>query len=310
MTTEGHVTLDPGRLGDGRRPGRMIRSTIRRSRVTRSVVKSEPVQRQIRTGRALAVVRGRARFLAHQLGGSRTERYELRNGGLQVHIRHRTGDVAILNKIFARDEALNSYEPPLEVAAALAAARAPRILDIGANIGLFGVFALGRWPDAEITSYEPEPANRHVLSRTVDANAAGRRWTVVGAAVSNARGVMSFVPGLGAEAHMAGTGEAGTLTVPTVDLFEQQGDGVDLVKIDCEGGEWAILADPRLATLKAGAIRLEWHTLHCPEQDARALAMRLLRARGFTRIVDADHQHDRNGVLWAWRDAEQGPEAR
>jgi hypothetical protein len=54
--------------------------------------------------------------------------------------------------------------------------------------------------------------------------------------------------------------------------------------------------------MKAGIIRLEWHSIHCPQPDARAEAMRLLRAAGFSRIVDADHEHDRNGVLWAWRE--------
>jgi FkbM family methyltransferase len=217
-----------------------------------------------------------------------------------VYVRHRSGDVAILNKIFARDAATNSYEPPAEIAAALGSA--PRILDVGANIGLFGVFALGRWPGAQVTSYEPDHCNQRVLRQTVAANEVGGRWAVVSAAVSNAPGELSFVPGLGAMAHIAGSGEDGTITVPTVDLFDQQGDGVDLIKMDIEGGEWAILADPRLASLKATAIRLEWHTIHCPQADARAEAIRLLRAGGFTRLVDADRGHDRNGVLWAWRD--------
>jgi hypothetical protein len=78
--------------------------------------------------------------------------------------------------------------------------------------------------------------------------------------------------------------------------------------MDVEGGEWAILADPRLATLKATAIRLEWHTMLCPQPDAHAEAIRLLRAGGYTRIVDADYESRRNGVLWAWRDASPAPE--
>lgn len=305
MSPNGNVTLQPSRAtpsSAGAIGGRLIRVAIHRSGIVRSVVASGPVQRPIKVGRALTVVRGRTRFVAQQLGGRRTARYELRECGLAVHLRPRTGDIAILNKIFAREAARSSYEPPAEIAAALGAARAPKILDVGANIGLFGVFALSRWPDAQITAYEPEPSNRRVLCQTVAANGLGRRWTVVGAAVSNTPGQLRFVPGLGAEAHIATTGEARTITVPTVDLFTQDGDGVDLIKMDIEGGEWAILTDPRLATLAARAIRLEWHVLHCPEPDARAAAIRLLRAGGFTQIVDADHEHDRNGVLWAWRE--------
>lgn len=285
----------------GARTAQLIRSLMQRSPVVRTVVKSAPVQHQVRTGRALTIVRGRRRFLAHQIASNRTGRYELRDCGLTVHVRHRTGDVAILNKIFARDAARNSYEPPAAIAALLDAAT-PRILDVGANIGLFGVFARARWPLAEITAYEPDPSNQRVLRQTVAANDDDGRWNVVGVAVSNAPGELSFVPGLGAEAHIAHAGERETITVPTVDFFEQIGDGVDLVKLDIEGGEWAILADPRLATAPVRAIRLEWHRFHCPVPDARAEAIGLFQAAGFERIADADHEHEANGVLWAWRE--------
>ncbi|MGH2941882.1 MAG: FkbM family methyltransferase [Solirubrobacteraceae bacterium] len=278
---------------------------MRRSRIVRSVVKRPRVQHQIITWRALTVVRDRrGRFLALQLLGRRTGRYELRRSGLPFHVRHRTGDVAILNKIFARDRAMNSYEPPAEAAQAIG--QAPKILDVGANIGLFGVFALRCWPGAQITAFEPDPDNLRVLRRTVAANDAAGRWTVVPAAVTNAPTELRFVPGLRAEAHIAGARgahEDGTITVPAIDFFEQQGSGVDLVKMDVEGGEWAILADPRLAALKASAIRLEWHTMLCPRPDAHAEAIRLLRNGGYTRIVDADYEAERNGVLWAWREA-------
>jgi hypothetical protein len=117
---------------------------------------------------------------------------------------------------------------------------------------------------------------------------------------------LSFVPGLRAEAHIADEQEPGTLTVPAIDLYEQINGGVDLVKMDIEGGEWAILSDPRLADLKANVIRLEWHTMLCPQPDAHAEAIKLLRRGGFTRIVDADHELDVNGVLWAWREPASG----
>jgi FkbM family methyltransferase len=278
-----------------------IRGLIQRSSALRSVVKSAPVQHQIVTWRALTVLRGRPRFMALQLWGSRTGQYELRRSGLRFHIRHRTGDVAILNKIFTRKGADDSYAPPPEAAAAIGAAGPPKILDVGANIGLFGVFALDYWPGAQITAFEPDPDNLRILRRTVAANDVGARWKVVGRAISNATGELSFVPGLRAKAHIAGAQERGTLSVPTVDLYEQLGSGVDLIKMDIEGGEWAILSDERLSDLNTTAIRLEWHTLLCPHEDAHAEAIRLLRAGGFTRVLDGSLEHDRNGVLWAWR---------
>jgi FkbM family methyltransferase len=303
MTQNAHVIRKPRpAIAPGHGIGAAVRALIRRSRIVRALVKSAAVQHQVMTWRALTVVRGRPRFLAAQMWGRRVGRYELRRSGLKFHIRHHTGDVLILNKIFARRGIANSYAPPPEVAAAIGS-RAPTILDVGANIGLFGVFALDRWPGAQITAFEPDPDNLRVLRRTVDANDVGERWRVVESAVSNAPGELRFVPGLRAEAHLAGAGERGAITVPTVDLYERQGSGVDLVKMDIEGGEWAILADPRLSTLRTSVLRLEWHTLLCPHEDARSEAIRLLRAGGFTRVLDADREHDRNGVLWAWREA-------
>lgn len=283
-----------------------VRGLIQRSDSIRRFVKSGPVQHQIMTVRATTVVRGRLRFALRQVAGHGTHCYELRQSGMKFHLRHRTGDVAILNKIFARDRALSSYEPPSEVAAVLDAASAPRILDVGANIGLFGLYALTRWPGAEITAFEPDPENFRVLSRTVAANDTENRWSAVCAAASNAPGELRFAPGHGAKAHIAGAGDDGTISVTAIDFFDQQGSGVDLVKMDIEGGEWEILSDPRFATLNARAIRLEWHVLKCPEPDARAAAIGLLRAAGFTRIVDGDREHERNGVLWAWRGSPAG----
>ena len=281
--------------------GGVARALIRRSPLVRAVVKSEPVQLQVMTLRGMTVLRERGRFLASQLRGGGIGRYELRESGLKLHLRHRSGDVLILNKIFARHGEDDSYTPPAEVASAIGS-DSPRILDVGANIGLFGVFALGRWPGATITAFEPDPDNLRLLRRTVAANGVGDRWRVVEGAVSNAPGELSFVGGLRAEAHLAADDERPTVTVPAVDLYEYQGEGVDLIKMDIEGGEWAILSDPRLAQLRARVIRLEWHTMHCPQADARAEAIRLLRAGGYTRVLDASHEHDRNGVLWAWRE--------
>ncbi|MDA0166945.1 FkbM family methyltransferase [Solirubrobacter ginsenosidimutans] len=258
------------------------------------------------TWRAIRVVRGRGRFLALQLGSDRVGQYQLRHSGLRFHVRHKTGDVLILNKIFARADVANSYPPPQAVAAMIEANGAPKILDVGANIGMFGVFAFDTWPNAQVTAFEPDPDNLRILRKTVAANDVGDRWTVVDRAVSNAVGELEFVPGLRAEAHIAGADEQGAISVATVDLFDQVTEPVDLIKMDIEGGEWAILADKRLKELRTSALRLEWHTMLCPEADARAEAIRLLHEGGFTRVLDGSHEHDHNGVLWAWREPSSG----
>jgi FkbM family methyltransferase len=280
----------------------LIRAAIRRSAGLRMAVESRPVQWTIQTMRGASAVRPAPRFIANQCRSTHARRYRLRGSRLAVILRHRSRDVAILNEIFGGTGRLNCYAPPSEIAAWLDGLTSPRIMDLGANIGLFGLYAFGRWPTASLTAFEPDPNNAILLHRTIAANDLGRRWTVNSSACSNRAGTVSFVAGLLSESRMAETDEIGTMDVPMVDLFAEDHD-VHLMKIDIEGAEWPILADARMPDLKARAIVLEWHTGGCPETDPHAAAIRLLRAAGYSRTLDVGDLSARagNGVTWAWR---------
>jgi FkbM family methyltransferase len=307
---------------------RALRKAIDRVPALAAVVKSARVQHLVQTARGARVVREPLRFAMLQLVPSRAARYRLRASGLDVFLRHRTRDVHILNEIFGGTGGRNGYDPPEALAAAIDANPAPKVLDLGANIGLFGAYVLGRWPRAAIRSFEPDPTNLRLLTRTIAANELERRWSVADVAVANRAGEMSFAAGLFADSHLA-TSEAGrsahdasanascdgavapesptpavsaqTITVRTVDIFEQDHD-VDLMKMDIEGGEWSILTDARLSELRADVLVLEWHARGCPEPDARATTVRLLRDAGYSRLEEVESGHD-NGVLWAWRES-------
>ena len=116
-------------------------------RTIRSMTQTAPLQYVIGTGRAARVLSPRGRFLAGQIGTA-TRRYALADG--HVHIRHRSRDIAILNEIWSR----RSYSPPIEIGGTL------DVLDLGGNIGLFGLLAFTRWDVTRLRSYEPDPADR------------------------------------------------------------------------------------------------------------------------------------------------------
>ena len=217
-------------------------------------------------------------------------------------MRHRSRDVAILNEVFGGTGGINCYAPPPVIAALLDRADPPRILDLGANIGLFGLYVLGRWPTANLTGFEPDPDNAALLERTVRANNLEGRWHVHRLACSNRTGTVAFAGGLLSEARIAEPGETNTIDVPVVDLFGEDHD-VDLLKMDIEGAEWAILTDPRMSELNACSIVLEWHSRGCPERDPHAAVIRLLQAAGYANTLDVGDQlaHRGNGVMWAWR---------
>jgi FkbM family methyltransferase len=122
------------------------------------------------------------------------------------------------------------------------------ILDIGANVGSFALWAAARWPSSRIASFEPNPGTFELLSR----NTAG----VAGITIANA----ALFPGGNRRENFffryAGDGEAGLSSyagdtfVPGADGATCEVDVVDpstlpsaeIVKLDIEGGEAAVLA--------------------------------------------------------------------
>jgi FkbM family methyltransferase len=276
----------------------MARVVIRRSSTLRRTVKSPLAQWMVQTLRGSRAVRPAPRFTAGQLG-HRTAVYRLRDTGSAVVIRHRSRDVDILNEIFGGTGGINCYAPPPEVAQRLNNLRSPKIMDLGANIGLFGLYAFGLWPDARVLAYEPDPANAALLEQTIRLNNFEERWEVRRCACSNHAGVVPFAVGRYSESRIVVPGRSDTLSVPVVDLLAQD-HNVDLLKMDIEGSEWAILADPRFSHLAAGALVLEWHGGDCPEPDPHATAHRLLVAAGYRNVRDVGDIKG-CGVVWAWR---------
>jgi hypothetical protein len=88
--------------------------------------------------------------------------------------------------------------------------------------------------------------------------------------------------------------------VPAVDVFPFLED-VDLLKIDIEGAEWRLLADPRFASVPARAIALEYHPHDCPDADPGTLARRLLAEAGYQTLETEFDLPPGHGMLWAWR---------
>jgi FkbM family methyltransferase len=220
--------------------------------------------------------------------------YHTRRGAVPYFIRHGTRDVGIFSEIFIAGE----YDPPPAVLQQLAAlGRPPRILDLGANIGLFAAACRERWPGASVTTVEPDPENLELLRRTADDCDA---IEVVAACATNYDGSVRFVAGQFAESHVADA-EAleDTIEVPCVDAF-RLAQSADLVKIDIEGSEWEILADPRLASLSARAWVMEWHDKQCPHPDPRAAAHDALREAGFE-VLSEHRPVPSNGTIWALR---------
>jgi len=205
-------------------------------------------------------------------------------------IRHGTGDVVTLGEVF--------HERDYAVPDAVAALGPPAaILDLGANVGLFGLHAAALWPMAEVDAYEPDPANATVHRAVIAANAMEGRWRLVQAAAGAADVHERFASGgIALSSLQAG----GDIVVEVRDVLAAMA-AADLVKMDIEGGEWAILTDPRFVAAPPRSLVLEYHPGgQCPGPDPHtAIATILGRAQMTAREIW--RRDDGHGMLWAWR---------
>ena len=183
---------------------------------------------------------------------------------------------------------------------ALRDARGGTIVDIGANIGVFTLQALGR-SDVSVHAYEPHPRTAATLRRNVAANDRDGRVTVFEEAVGQARGscrLSADGPSLTSSLY-AEPGASGVIVscVGLDEVVERAGGAVSLIKIDAEGAEVDILTGASPEVLREiPALVLECHDWLVV--DATARAADVLRGAGFRVGVRA---HGRATLLSANR---------
>jgi FkbM family methyltransferase len=280
------------------------RKALGATRLVRRVTGWEPVGRVLALAACARAFTEPLRFAVAEL---RSEAgvcsYTLRDSRMTLMLRHRTGDVSVVAEIFAE----RVYEPPPQAAAAVdALRRPPRILDLGANVGMFGAFALGRWPGATVLAYEPDPENVAVHRLTCAANPSAS-WQLVEAAAATCDGERRLRGGRYAESALVVPGEDGfdaAVRVSAVDVMPRLA-GADIVKIDIEGGEWELLGDLRIGGTTALVLALEYHARHCPSADPKTAAREALSRIGYETIeVPLPGAVDGQGMLWGWRRAD------
>jgi FkbM family methyltransferase len=224
-----------------------------------------------------------------------TARYHLAGSDVVIYLRHGSVDLITLEEIFQRGH----YEPPTEVEGILRSVGRPlRVVDLGANIGLFGALIRRAHPGAQIVAFEPDPTNAALLRRSIEANG-GQGWQLMEACAAPEEGMVPFAAHEDTSSRVEAGAGAETM-VRAVDVFPFLED-VDLLKIDIEGAEWPLLTDARFQADVARVIALEYHPFGCPSPDAGAFARQLLEERGFETVASPFHLPAGYGMLWAWR---------
>lgn len=155
------------------------------------------------------------------------------------------------------------------------------ILDIGANMGIYALYAASKAPQATIHCFEPCAENFEILSSNISTNAIHAKPYKL--AVSNMCGVGHLEKDTSSVEYSLGEAKPTSEEVECIDLskvFElSKVDTFDFMKMDIEGAEREVFnssADHLLTRIKALAI--EWH--HSWE-ELESLAERFRRL-GFT----------------------------
>lgn len=176
------------------------------------------------------------------------------------------------------------------------------VIDIGANIGAFSMFAIHKLAAGRVIAFEPDPVNFAHLSANAALAPAGRLLPLA-SAIAEAEGEMTFHRGNDGGVSTSGSllstkGQKVTVKTTTLlDTFDRFGiDSCAFLKMDCEGAEYSILYSAPDDVLRR--IRQMVIEVHDQRQSPRTRAdlKAHLVAKGF-RLKDGMHD-----LLWAWRE--------
>lgn len=181
---------------------------------------------------------------------------------------------------------------------------APRIFDCGANVGLASLFFKRAYPAARVTAIEADPALFAMLQRNLRANRAADVETIH-AALWSSNGTLAFQcqgSDSGMIGALPGAIDGRPVSVPSLrlrDLLERE--PCDLLKLDIEGAEDAVLEDCEPVLHRVAAIVMDLHEFDPRTRQAPRVLERLTRT-GFSYAID-------EFVPLTWREPLAGPQS-
>ncbi len=182
-------------------------------------------------------------------------------------------------------------------------AAAPFIIDAGSNIGMSTLYFKKLYPAARIVGFEALPPTFDILRRNVEGNGL-RDVTIHNRALAAEPGTSTihYDPARAGSLTASTVGQdAGSLScdVPNALLSEFVDAPVDLLKLDVEGAEDAVLRDlassGKLPLIRAMIFEYHHHLSDFQEQvpsgeDTLSQTLGLLEEAGFGYLIDASYK--------------------
>jgi FkbM family methyltransferase len=158
------------------------------------------------------------------------------------------------------------------------------IYDCGANVGLASIYLKKIYPAATIKAFEADPAVAVYLKKNLAANNIGGVHVIEKAVWTN-NGHISFNQE-GADGGSIGDGK-GTVSIECVRLKDHiaKESTIDLLKIDIEGAELAVLTDCSDVLHKVQHLFVEYHS-HKNEPQRLPELLKVLTASGFRYYIE------------------------
>jgi FkbM family methyltransferase len=182
------------------------------------------------------------------------------------------------------------------------------VVDVGANLGAFVLWINERSPGVRGVAFEPDPVARSFLAKNLRANAINgvtARPDAVGGATGTATlhrsghgdGISTLHPGSIEPGLLTNTVEVGIVGFDDL-IASLDGQQIDVLKLDCEGAEHAIVHGSSDASWRdIRHVALEFHPVDGQTADALEAT---LAGRGFRTLARESFLHER-GMLWMSR---------
>lgn len=196
--------------------------------------------------------------------------------GLTITIRMNIWDARILQEVFLENPYVGDCSLPSE----------PIIVDIGGYIGDFALYAAKRLGSRRVFVYEPSKKNFAIMARNIENNKYDDRIVAVNMAVSDGNEIMLNIDlpdnkQVNVSAYDSDPSSASCVpSITLADLFDtHELECVDLLKLDCEGSEYAIvLGAPMELFRRIRNIAMEFHEIEGFEEKLLAVQARLENA--------------------------------
>jgi len=246
----------------------------------------------LKSGRYAGGVANWAEIGANAWRGAETTTLRLRNG---MVIEGAPGAliVPLYKEIWYRDE-YGLGADPLPPGAV--------VIDVGANIGMFAVYAVVAGGASRVVAFEPFPDSFALLRRNAEQNRLAAIAPRPLAIAGHAGRRQLFLAGRhGTNSLFGGAGETVSVECLTLaDVLARESiDRCHFLKLDCEGAEYEILLEsPADVLARIERIALEYHDAKTSHTHGELRTW--LERNGFS-VTSRDHLPSRSGYLFAKR---------